>query len=299
MGILKHWRIVFVLVLVGLAIAYREEALQIMDTIRRAPLWLFFAALALVVIEFILQAVRFKLVFGKDWLETLRTYAVGHFVAFSFPSRTLGEGVRIAAFARELHVGAGEAAAYVSIERLVDVTVILVAASLILVEVNPALALGVAALVIMGFVIIESDSIYAKILEKNMPKAIVEYIERSRSVVKRRRLFAAIFLLSVVLWAIDFYRMWLILVTMGGQVNYVTVASLVSIAYILAAISFLPGGLGAYEGGLAGGLVLNGVPYDVAIAATLYERFFSYWLWIVVGALAGAVKKDSESSSAA
>ncbi len=299
MGILKHWRIVFVLVLVGLAIAYREEALQIMDTIRRAPLWLFFAALALVVIEFILQAVRFKLVFGKDWLETLRTYAVGHFVAFSFPSRTLGEGVRIATFARELHVGAGEAAAYVSIERLVDVTVILVAASLILVEVNPALALGVAALVIMGFVIIESDSIYAKILEKNMPKAIVEYIERSRSVVKRRRLFAAIFLLSVVLWAIDFYRMWLILVTMGGQVNYVTVASLVSIAYILAAISFLPGGLGAYEGGLAGGLVLNGVPYDVAIAATLYERFFSYWLWIVVGALAGAVKKDSESSSAA
>ena len=303
MELLRYWRVIFILVLVGLALTHREDALQIIDTIRSAPPWLFFAALALVVIEFTLQAVRFKLVFERDWRETLRMYAVGHFAAFSFPSRALGEGARIAAFAKELGVGAGDAAAYVSVERLMDVTVILAAAALILVNVNPLLGAIVAVLVVIGFTFLESDSVYAKIMEKNLPRIAVEYIERGRRIVKRRRLFLTLFAITVVLWAIDFYRMWLVLEVMGGSIDYVTVASLVSIAYILAVLSFLPGGLGAYEGGLVGGLVLHGVPHDIAIAATLYERFFSYWFWIIVGALAGAKREKgrprSESSSGA
>jgi len=116
--------------------------------------------------------------------------------------------------------------------------------------------------------------------------------------VKKKRLFLTIFGITVILWAIDFYRMWPVLKVMGGRVDYPTVASLVSIAYILGAISFLPSRLGAYEGGLAGGLVLHGVPYNIAIAATLYERFFSYWLWIIVGALAGIKgRRDVRSGS--
>lgn len=293
---MKHWRALFIIALILLAVAYREEAVRIIEVMRSAPLWLFFAALVLVVTEFALQALRMKLIFKRSWMEILRVYAIGHFVALSFPSRTLGEGARVAAFARELNVNLGDAAAYVSVERIADIAVILAAASLVLVNINPLLAAGIAVLVVVGFVLLESDGIYAKIMEKNLPRFVTDYIERGRKIVKDRKLFAAIFGITVVLWAIDFYRMWIILEAMGGRVDYVTVASLVSLAYILGTISFLPGGLGAYEGGLAGGLVLKGVPYDVAIAATLYERFFSYWLWIVVGALAG-VRSGSSSGA--
>lgn len=297
MDIRKHWRIAFILALIIVGIFYREEAGKVLETIAHAPIWLFFAALGLVVIEFVLQAVRFWLVFRKRFSEVLRVYAVGHFVAFSFPSRTLGEGARVAAFAKELGVSGGDAAAYVSIERLTDVAVITATASFILVSVNPVLAGAIAGFIVMSFFLIESDTVYGKLIEKNLPDWLRDYIERSRAIVKDRKKFLVILLLTVVLWAVDFYRMWLITVTMGGRVDYITVAALTSVAYILAAVSFLPGGLGAYEGGLAGGLVLHGVPYDIAIAATLYERFFSYWLWIVVGALAGVRSGSSSGAS--
>lgn len=288
MEIRRHWRLVFILVLLILGVVYREEAYQILKIMIKAPVWLFFAALSLVLLEFFLQALRFWLVFKKPMWETLRVYAVGHFVAFSFPSRTLGEGARVAAFAKELGVKGGDTAAYVSIERLLDIAVITAAASLILLKLNPALAMGIAASIIIFFALLESDRIYRRIIARNVPSWLLNYIERSRGIIKDRGKFITMFVITVVLWAIDFYRMWLITTVMGGSVDYITVAALTSIAYILAAISFLPGGLGAYEGGLAGGLVLYGVPYSVAIAATLYERFFSYWLWIIVGGIAGA-----------
>lgn len=297
--ILKHWRWLFLAALLVLAIIYRNEAISVLQTIFSAPIWLFSAALSLVVIEFVLQAWRFWLVFRRNWWEQLKVYAIGHFVAFSFPSRTLGEGARIAALARELNISGGDAAAYVSVERILDMIVIISAAALILANVHPFAAIFVVITIIGFFVFVESDSIYAKIMEKSLPKIVVDYIERSRKIVKNRTLFAKLFAITVVLWAIDFYRMWLILAVMGASIDYVTVASLVSVAYILAAISFLPGGLGAYEGGLAGGLMLNGVSPDVAVAATLYERFFSYWLWIAVGAAVGALRRDTGASSAA
>ena len=299
MDLRRHWRIAFVAVVVILAAIYREEAGKIVGIVISAPSWLFYASLFLVVGEFILQALRMKLVFGKGWVEVLRTYAVGQMVAFSFPSRTLGEGARIAVMAKELEVKTEEMAAYVSVERVADVIVLAAAASLILVEVHPAL-LAVALFGVCAFLaVLESDSVYEKVRGRLVPELLRKYVEESRKIVKNRTLFASIFGISIVLWLLDFLRMWGIVNTMGGTIDYMAVASLVSLAYIVSAISFLPGGLGAYEGGLTGGLVLRGASHEIAIAATLYERLFSYWLWIFVGAAAGALKGRSGSSSTA
>ncbi|HIP74149.1 MAG TPA: flippase-like domain-containing protein [Euryarchaeota archaeon] len=299
MGLQKYWRIVFVAVLLALAMIYREEAERIVNIVVSSPPWLFFACLFLVVAEFLLQALRMKLVFSKNWAEILRAYAVGLMVALSFPSRTLGEGARIAVMAKELKVKKEEMAAYVSVERVADVVVLATAASLVLLEVHPFL-LAAAVLGICTFLaVIESDTVYRKVNRGPVPELLRKYIEESRKIVKDRALFAAILGISVVLWGIDFLRMWVVVHTMGGTIDYTAVASLVSLAYIVSALSFLPGGLGVYEGGLAGGLVLKGVPHDVAVAATLYERLFSYWLWILVGAAAGAFKRENGSSSTA
>ncbi|HID08964.1 TPA: flippase-like domain-containing protein, partial [Candidatus Micrarchaeota archaeon] len=296
-GLRRHYRVLFIIAVVALAVIYREEAVKIARIVLSSPPWLFFLSLLLVVVEFTLQAARMKLVFGKSWREILETYAIGLMVALSFPSRTLGEGARIAAMARELGVRTSEMAAYVSVERMVDVIVIVLVASLILLEVQPVLLI----LVVLGvgaFIgVLESDRAYGLVRSLSIPEVLRRYLENSRKIIKNRALFTVMFLITVVLWAVDYLRMWIIVRTMGGEIDYTAVASLVSLAYILAAASFLPGGLGAYEGGLAGGLVIKGIPYDVAIAATLYERLFSYWLWIAVGAAVGALRRDTGASS--
>ena len=73
--------------------------------------------------------------------------------------------------------------------------------------------------------------------------------------------------------------------------TFVKVALAVVISYAVGLISFLPGGLVAYEGGMVGSLVYFGVPIDTAIAITLYERTFSNYLWLILGSFALARKR--------
>ena len=66
--------------------------------------------------------------------------------------------------------------------------------------------------------------------------------------------------------------------------------SLVLLAYtsgeLLALIPLTPGGVGFVEAGLAGTLVLAGVPAGDALAATLLYRLVSYWLPLPAGGIA-------------
>jgi uncharacterized protein (TIRG00374 family) len=70
-------------------------------------------------------------------------------------------------------------------------------------------------------------------------------------------------------------------------------ASLVLLAYVAAVvlgmIPITPGGLGFVEAGLAGMLVLAGVPASQATLATLAYRLVSYWLPILAGPVAYAL----------
>jgi len=70
-------------------------------------------------------------------------------------------------------------------------------------------------------------------------------------------------------------------------------ASLVLLAYVasvvLGMIPITPGGLGFVEAGLAGTLVLAGVPGPAATLATLAYRLVSYWIPIAAGPVAYAL----------
>lgn len=56
------------------------------------------------------------------------------------------------------------------------------------------------------------------------------------------------------------------------------------ISATVAAVSLTPGGLGAMEAALVAGLTRVGVAGGQAVAATLTFRFFTFWVWLAVGA---------------
>lgn len=88
---------------------------------------------------------------------------------------------------------------------------------------------------------------------------------------------------SVGKWLLEYFTLLLALAAVGAHPR----PSLVLLAYtasaVLSMIPITPGGLGFVEAGLAGTLVLAGVPAGSAAVATLAYRLVTYWLPLPVG----------------
>jgi len=87
-------------------------------------------------------------------------------------------------------------------------------------------------------------------------------------------------------WLLDFLALMAAVAATGARPR----PSLVLLAYVVAAvlgmIPITPGGLGFVEAGLAGTLVLAGVPSGQAALATLAYRLVSFWLPLPAGVVA-------------
>ncbi|HEY6471057.1 MAG TPA: lysylphosphatidylglycerol synthase transmembrane domain-containing protein [Candidatus Dormibacteraeota bacterium] len=102
-----------------------------------------------------------------------------------------------------------------------------------------------------------------------------------------------ILVLNVASVLLTYLLFYLAVAALGAtQVGFVTAAFVLALSYILAALSFLPGGLGVFEGLLTVLMIANGVPAAVGAAASLIYRGYNDVLMAMLGALAGiAVRK--------
>ncbi|MGH7904838.1 MAG: lysylphosphatidylglycerol synthase domain-containing protein, partial [Candidatus Dormibacteraceae bacterium] len=73
------------------------------------------------------------------------------------------------------------------------------------------------------------------------------------------------------------------------SVGFAQAAFIYALGHILAALSFLPGGIGAYEGVLTGFMALQGVPPSEGAAAALLYRGFNDIFMAGLGLGAGAM----------
>jgi len=55
------------------------------------------------------------------------------------------------------------------------------------------------------------------------------------------------------------------------------------VSLIAAGLSFIPGGVGVFEGGMIGLFVLFNIPYDVAVTAIILIRLLSTGLFTAIG----------------
>ncbi len=93
---------------------------------------------------------------------------------------------------------------------------------------------------------------------------------------------------NVVAVAIAFLLFELALHAVGvTNVGYAKAAFIYALGHILAAVSFLPGGVGVYEGVLTAFMALQGVPPPQGAAAALLYRGFNDLMMALVGIAAG------------
>ncbi|MFH1721884.1 MAG: flippase-like domain-containing protein [Candidatus Altiarchaeota archaeon] len=100
------------------------------------------------------------------------------------------------------------------------------------------------------------------------------------------KLLGAGFLISIFIWAISIYRSYLIFLMLGVEISP---AILIIVRVVVAAISLfsvIPGATGIFEGSSTWLFHLFSIDARTALAATLIDRLFSFWLGMALGVAA-------------
>jgi uncharacterized protein (TIRG00374 family) len=90
--------------------------------------------------------------------------------------------------------------------------------------------------------------------------------------------------LGVLAWCAECVGLWLVLLGLGyGHLSLFAAMFVYALSTLAGAISFLPGGLGATEAGMAGLLTLFAVPGGTTVAAVLLIRLATLWFATALG----------------
>jgi uncharacterized protein (TIRG00374 family) len=77
--------------------------------------------------------------------------------------------------------------------------------------------------------------------------------------------------------------LWASIAAFGGNASFVTVTVVTMVGGTLASAAPTPGGVGAVEAALIGGLAAFGVPTAIAVPSVLLYRVLTCWLPVFVG----------------
>ena len=77
--------------------------------------------------------------------------------------------------------------------------------------------------------------------------------------------------------------LWFCISAFGGDASFITVTVVTMIGGTLASAAPTPGGVGAVEAALIGGLAAFGVPAGIAVPSVLLYRVLTCWLPVFVG----------------
>jgi glycosyltransferase 2 family protein len=79
------------------------------------------------------------------------------------------------------------------------------------------------------------------------------------------------------------FALWAAIEAFGGDTSFITVTVVTMVGGTLASAAPTPGGVGAVEAALIGGLAAFGMPASVAVPSVLLYRVLTTWLPVFVG----------------
>lgn len=101
----------------------------------------------------------------------------------------------------------------------------------------------------------------------------------------RGRAFVGVMTLTVPLWFLEGMRVYAEARALGLALSFAMCVLIALLAALLTTVPLTPAGIGAVEIGIAGTLMLFGIPGEQAVALALLDRLVAYWsVFVVAGA---------------
>jgi uncharacterized protein (TIRG00374 family) len=300
---------VIVIIFIGwCAFTFRSDIAQIKFAPVRAAWDSIFFALLLSLVNYALRVARWAL-----YLSNL-----GHHLPFSFSGLTyiagfaftlspgkVGEMVR-SRYYQKIGIPLTSTAAAFLIERLMDLLAMFALAFMALASsattttYDDALILG-AAIVITLLMAILAVSSWVKIYEyvekahwfpESIKKPVREVFRTlcSAKALLKPKLLAASFIIGLIAWGAEGTGLMVIgVISPSISIDWATAIGIYSIAIIIGALSFLPGGLGSTEAVMIALLAAHGYSMPDAILLTVVCRLLTLWFAVVIGWIAVGV----------
>lgn len=281
------------------AIAFRADIAQI----KFGPVWaardaVFYAAL-LSLVNYALRVARWSLYLSRlghplSLGFSGLTYIAGF--AFTLSPGKVGEMVR-GRYYQKIGIPLSSTAAAFFIERLVDLLAMLALAFLAVASSTSAydgliwgtvavIALLLAVLALAPWVRIaewvESAAWFPKSLKKAAQGTLRTLL--SAKALLHPQLLATGFVIALLAWGAEGIGLMVIgAISPSVPIAWTTATGIYSVAIIVGALSFLPGGLGSTEPVMIALLAAHGYPMPDAILLTLVCRLLTLWFAVVIG----------------
>ena len=315
--------IIFVVVVAGglAAVLLRENLSKIYDAIASANLWLLLLAVGMYFFEVVLWADRWRvaLMAAGHTVGFWRLYLISHsgmfFTNITPISKSGGEPFRAYVIKKTQKVPYSTGFSTILAESILSVPaffgLLLAGVALWIYSQSPPLWASVAILVmiiclLLAFLLLAYALIKRKVAlggvfrivrwfskrlgrktsDEKIMKPIKKFYASTRIVLHDKRKAMAISVIALLLNLVSVMRIWLILFALGWHAPLAAPLLAVTVPLLAGIIPFLPGGLVLVEASMIGVFMACGIPFTIAISATLIERAISYILSTIVGAAA-------------
>ena len=160
-------------------------------------------------------------------------------------------------------------------------------------------------LLVVLFYLINNKKYFFKVMNKvSKIKFLKKYVEPTfesletiQHLTKGKVLFYSL-ILSILFWFVECIAIHLLLLSFGiDTIGLLTLVSMYSSSIILGVVSFLPFGLGVFEGSLAGFLSLRGIDITFSLTIVILARIITRWYSVFVGLVVLKITHGLSSSS--
>ena len=140
-------------------------------------------------------------------------------------------------------------------------------------------------------------------LENKIHEAIIGFQDTMKILISNKKGLAYTLSLSFIIWIFEIFRVYLVFLAFGANVNILIVGEVFIVSCLVGMIPLLPGGLGAVDGLMIIFFSAAGIPSSISAAATVIERLISFWMTTIIGLVilpyygVSAVNKISSSSN--
>jgi len=229
-----------------------------------------------------------------------------YLAGFSFvisPGR-MGEIVRSPYIKRDYGISISKTSSIVFLERFYDLLglTLILCIGLIMVEFTMTVLLVPAIVIIFTVLVLKNKNKMLKMLKlmskikmfKKLDSNVEEVYDSVQKLMKKK-LFIFGFSISICTKLLHTVAVYFLITGLGAVISFQEIMVIFPASLFIAAISFIPAGIGILEGGMIGLLTLNGVQYEIAIATTILIRIIGIGLITVIGLyFLKIISKDSQ-----
>jgi len=302
----KHIPIIL-LIVIFVAFIVSSDITKIYESIMKMQFSHLLIAIILWVSGSLIRTVRWHYMLSEfdnriPFKKNFKYYLAG----FSFiisPGR-LGEIVRSPYIKRDYGISISKTSSIVFLERFYDLLglTLILCIGLIMVEFTMTVLIVPAIVIILSVLVLKNKNKMLKVFKlmskikmfKKLDSNVEEVYDSVQKLMKKK-LFLFGFSISTLTHLLHTVAVYFLISGLGAVISFQEIMVIFPASLFIGAISFIPAGIGIFEGGMIGLLTLYGVQYEIAIATTIMIRIVGIGIITLIGLyFLKIISKDSQ-----